>query len=115
VLDIETEKGVKETITPVTTYSSKGGMPDMKIAYLKGGRVGFQLLKMNVGMGKGEKSSVYVNLVGLGGMMTHGSKPKPEILVAEVSLKPFMNLVWIASLLIVGGLLLAMIRRWKQA
>ena len=39
--------------------------------------------------------------------MQHEGAQKPETLVAEISVKPFMSFVWIASVMIIGGLTLA--------
>ena len=83
----------------------------MKTAYLQNSHIGFQLVSMNIGTGKGEKSHVHINVVGVGG--SHGASQKSETLIAEVSVKPFMNFVWIAALLIIGGLTIAMMRRLK--
>jgi cytochrome c-type biogenesis protein CcmF len=110
VLEVKTEKDV-QTVIPVTTYHPKG-TTDMKAAYLQNSHVGFQLVTMNVGTGKGEKSHVRVSVVTAGG--SHGMGQKPETLIAEVSVKPFMNFVWIAAVLIVSGLFMAMVRRSKQ-
>jgi cytochrome c-type biogenesis protein CcmF len=110
---LETVKdGAKQTLIPTTTYKM-GEEPEMKTAFLKNSPIGFQLVTMNVAPTKGGKSSVKINVVGLESM-THGKgSKKPETLIAEVSVKPFMNLVWIASVLIIGGLTVAMTRRLK--
>jgi cytochrome c biogenesis factor len=84
----------------------------MKTVYLKNGHLGFQLVAMNVGSGT-KKSQVQINVVGIEGMK-HAGNQKPETLIAEVSVKPFMNFVWIASMMIVSGLIIAMMRRLKQ-
>jgi len=109
VLEVKTEKDI-QTVIPVTTYTSKGGQ-QMKTVYLQNSHIGFQLVSMNIGTGKGEKSHVHVNVVGMGG--SHGTDQKAETLIAEVSVKPFMNFVWIAAVLIVTGLTMAMVRRVK--
>jgi cytochrome c-type biogenesis protein CcmF len=109
VLEVKTEKDI-QTVVPVTTYTSKRAM-EMKTAYLQNSHIGFQLVSMNIGTGKGEKSHVHINVVGVGG--NHGRSQNPETLIAEVSVKPFMNFVWIAALLIVSGLAVAMVRRLK--
>jgi cytochrome c-type biogenesis protein CcmF len=110
VLEVKTEKDI-QTVIPVTTYSPKGAT-DMKTVYLRNSHIGFQLIAMNVGTGQGEKSHIHINIVGVGN--NHGMHQKPETLIAEVSVKPFMNFVWIAAVLIVGGLFMAMVRRLKQ-
>jgi cytochrome c-type biogenesis protein CcmF len=109
VLEVKTEKDI-QTVVPVTTYTTKGAL-EMKTAYLQNSHIGFQLLTMNIGTGKGEESHVHINVVGVGG--NHGMGQKPETLIAEVSVKPFMNFVWIAAVLIVSGLTVAMVRRLK--
>jgi cytochrome c-type biogenesis protein CcmF len=110
VLQIKTDKDVQE-IVPTTLYNTQGN-PEMKTAYLKNGHLGFQLESMNVASGA-RKSQVQINVVGVEGMQ-HGGAQKPETLIAEISVKPFMSFVWIASVMIIGGLTLAMVRRSKQ-
>jgi len=110
VLEVKTEKDI-QTIVPVTTYTSKGVL-EMKTAFLQNSHIGFQLVTMNIGTGNGEKSHVRINVVGVGG--NHGMDQKPETLIAEVSVKPFMSFVWIAAVLIISGLIVAMMRRLKQ-
>jgi cytochrome c-type biogenesis protein CcmF len=109
MLEVKTEKD-NQTVVPITTYTAKGAL-EMKTAYLQNSNIGFQLVSMNIGTGKGEKSLVHINVVGVG--ENHGVGQKPETLIAEVSVKPFMNFVWIAALLIVSGLAVAMVRRSK--
>jgi cytochrome c-type biogenesis protein CcmF len=109
VLEVKTEKDI-QTVVPVTTYTTKGAL-EMKTAYLQNSHIGFQLVTMNIGTSKGERSHVHINVVGVGG--NHGMGQKPETLIAEVSVKPFMNFVWIAAVLIVSGLTVAMVRRLK--
>jgi cytochrome c-type biogenesis protein CcmF len=110
VLQIKTDKDVQE-IVPTTTYNAQGN-PETKTAYLKSGHLGFQLESMNVASGA-RKSQVQINVVGVEGTQ-HGGAQKPETLIAEISVKPFMSFVWIASVMIIGGLTLAMVRRSKQ-
>jgi cytochrome c-type biogenesis protein CcmF len=110
VLQIKTEKDVQE-IVPTTTYTTQGNL-EMKTAYLKNGHLGFQLVAMNVASGT-KKSQVQINVVDVKGMM-HTGIQKPETLIAEISVKPFMSLVWIASVMIISGLTIAMMRRMNQ-
>ena len=110
VLQIKTDKDVQELV-PTTTFNLQG-KPEIKTEYMKNGYIGFQLVSMNVASGT-EKSRVMINVVGVGGMMPDGMK-KPEILIAEISVKPFMSFVWIAAVLIIGGLAVAMMRRLKR-
>ena len=111
VLQIKTDKDVQEEIVPITTYNLQG-KPEMKTAYLKSGHLGFQLAAISVGSGM-KKSQVQINVVGVEGMM-HAGMQKPETLIAEISVKPFMNFVWIAAVMLISGLTIAMWRRLKQ-
>ncbi|RPI06566.1 MAG: hypothetical protein EHM64_02485 [Ignavibacteriae bacterium] len=111
VLQIKSDKETQE-IVPTTTYDM-GGNPEMTTAYLKNGQIGFQLVSMNVTSGT-SKSQIKLRVVGLEGMQ-HSGIQNPETLVAEISVKPFMNFVWIAAVLMIGGLIIAMLRRFKQS
>ena len=110
LLQIKTIKDVQE-IEPTTTYNLQGN-PKMRTAYLKNEHVGFQLVTMNLGSGE-KKSQVQINIVGVE-EMTHTGMQKPETLIAEIGVKPFMNFVWIASVMIISGLTIAMMQRLKQ-
>ena len=110
VIQIKTNKDVQE-IEPTTTYNLQGN-PEMRTVYLKNEHVGFQLVTMNLGSGE-KKSQVQINIVGVE-EMTHTGMQKPETLIAEIGVKPFMNFVWIASVMIISGLTIAMMQRLKQ-
>ncbi len=110
VLKVKTESGTQE-ITPVTTYATGGAPQEFRTAYLKNSPIGFQLLGMNVDQNS-RKSIIQVNLVGLHGMAAQPATP--PTLVTEISTKPYMSFVWVAAALILGGLTLAMIRRFRE-
>jgi len=40
--------------------------------------------------------------------------PKAETLVVEASVKPFINLVWIGTVALIGGFLITIVRRIKE-
>lgn len=109
VLEVK-RNGKKETLTPVTIYK-EGQQPEIQTAMLKDGKVGFQMLNMNIDM-ETRASMIQVNVVGL---HDHGSvEEKTETLVIEASLKPFMIFIWIATVFVLGGLALSMLRRGKE-
>jgi cytochrome c-type biogenesis protein CcmF len=110
VLQIKIGQDIQQII-PATTFRSQG-QPEIKTEYIEDGHIGFQLLSMNVASGT-QKSQAHINVIGLEGMMRAG-RQKPETLIAEISVKPFMSFVWIAAVLIIGGLTIAMMRRLKQ-
>jgi cytochrome c-type biogenesis protein CcmF len=110
VLEVERE-GRKETLTAITSYS-EGGEPQPQTVMMKDGKIGFQMLSMNVN-NETRDSRIQLNVLGL---HEHGAEEAetPEMLVVEASLKPFMSLVWIATILVLGGLTLSMMRRGKE-
>lgn len=110
VLQIKTEKDVQE-IVPTTTYNTQGIL-EMKTAYLKNEHLGFQLAAINVASDT-NKSQAQINVVGTEGLM-HTGMQKPETFIAEISVKPFMSFVWIGSLMIISGLIIAALRRLRQ-
>ncbi len=109
VLEVE-RAGKKEQVIPVTTYR-EGQQPEPKTAMLKDGKLGFQLLAMNVDA-ESKSSRIQVNVVGLREQSPKDSES--DILVIEASLKPFISLVWIAAALVLIGLYVAIKRRQKE-
>lgn len=109
VVDVTVDNDVQQVV-PRTTYSPQGS-PQMKAAFLKSGHIGFQLVSMSIPSGE-KKPQVIINIVDA--QRSHSGTQMPETLIAEVSVKPFMSLVWIAAALMVGGLATAMVRRLRQ-
>lgn len=98
-----------ETVIPVARYSSTGQPAyDSTPSKLINGRI--QLVAMNVGMGGEEKSTVTVRVE-----RTNGPAPGPETLVVEASIKPYINLLWAGTLVMMVGFLLAISKRRKEA
>jgi cytochrome c-type biogenesis protein CcmF len=110
VVEVKVDNNIQQVV-PKTTYSPQGS-PEMKTAFLKSSHIGFQLVSMSIPSGE-KKPQVIINIVDT--QRSHSGMQMPETLVAEVSVKPFMSLVWIAAALIVGGLATAMVRRLKQS
>lgn len=110
VLEVN-RNGKAELVTPVTVYED-GQQSQPQTAMLKDGIIGFQLLAMNIDMDS-KTSQIQINVVGL--KEGSSSTQPPEALVVEASLKPFMSLVWIAALLVLVGVTLAMNRRREES
>lgn len=109
---LEVQRGnVKEQITPITIFKGDGKRQS-KDAMLKNGERGFQLVEMSVGM-EGKPSTVRVKVLGLS-HEGHTHDTRPETLVIEASLKPFMVFVWLAAILISIGFLMAMTHRNRE-
>jgi cytochrome c-type biogenesis protein CcmF len=96
----------EETITPVTLFRPNSQpQPRPADSRLLNGRV--SLMTLNVGMeGGGSAVTVAVEKQGGGG---------GEALVAEVSVKPFISLVWGGTVLILVGFALSIVNRSKES
>jgi len=109
---LEVKKGkTTEVLTPVTVYTG-GKATEGKPAMMKTGGIGFRLVNMNIDMAT-KKSTIDLMAVGLGN--TEPAFVPEEMLVVEVSLKPFMSLVWIGAFLMMAGFFVAMINRGNEA
>jgi cytochrome c-type biogenesis protein CcmF len=98
----------EETITPVTVFrpNSQPRYRSVESRLLKG----LVTLKLvNVGMGSGG-SSAALELQAL-----ETSHQQPETLVVEASVKPFINLVWIGTLLMMVGFGFSIVNRSKES
>jgi len=103
----------KEVITPVTIYKQNDER-EVRGVKLKGSPYEFQVQEITVGM-EGRPSAVQIKIKGFDtGEYDHSHEAKPEMLVVEASLKPFMIFVWLAAVLISVGFLLAMIHRRRE-
>ena len=95
----------KETVTPYVLYDDgqKYFAADSK---LLGGPV--QLIAMSIGgMGDG-RSMIQISVQNNNATTAPVSK---ETLVVEASLKPFISLVWVGTLLVLTGFVISILRR----
>lgn len=97
-----------ETITPVTVYLPDGRQTS-RPSQSKLLDATVQLVSMNVG-GMGSSNSAITIDVRREGETTR----KMEVLVVEVSTKPFIGLVWLGSVVMFFGFILAGIRRLRE-
>ena len=109
VMNIEvTRNGKKEIVHP--TMINKGGKPVFTEATLTGTNISLLIKGMNPSSNDNEaKVTLAVN-----GINTPTAAPKPETLVVEASIKPFINLVWIGTFALIGGFLITIVRRIKE-
>jgi len=98
----------RETITPIAVYPTDG-TPRFETSRSKLMNANVQLVSMNVGMGSG-KSTVTVKVD-----RHDGAPHQPEALVVEASIKPFTNLLWAGTFIMMAGFVLAMVKRFKEA
>jgi cytochrome c-type biogenesis protein CcmF len=99
--DDQTE-AIAPRLIPSTEGSQHPGVPSR----LLGGEV--QLLTMEISMGEGPS----VITIGLARSGEQG--PKPDVLVGEASIKPFIGLVWTGTVLMMIGFALAIVKRWRD-
>lgn len=104
VLEVKRGKTV-ERIVPVTIYK-EGQNPDIKTAATKDGQIEFQMLNMNIDAEK-KLSTIELNVTGLTGQAAHAPHTT-EVLVIEASVKPFISLIWVAAVLMTGGLIVSL-------
>ncbi len=98
----------RETIVPVMVYAPNAE-PEYQPARsaILGGDV--RLIAMNAGMNAGE-SAVSIEVGG-----GHGGSGPEETLIVEASIKPFVGLLWLGFLVMMGGFGVAIAQRWKEA
>ncbi len=110
VLEVKIDSAAEELI-PLTTFKAPPSKPAMKAAYTRSGHLGFQLVALNVSS-VSAKTKIIVQMVGP--MMASTSGPGRDVLVAEVSVKPFMGFIWIAAFFILCGILTSIVRRVQR-
>ncbi|MFZ4619718.1 MAG: heme lyase CcmF/NrfE family subunit [Bacteroidota bacterium] len=112
VMNIEvTRNGKKEIIHP--TMTNKGGQPIFKEALLPNTNIAFLIKGMNPSENEND-AKVTLAISGLDESAAAVKTPKAETLVVEASVKPFINLVWIGTLALIGGFLITIVRRVKE-
>jgi cytochrome c-type biogenesis protein CcmF len=97
-----------ETVVPYVIFDGKEQKYFGVDSKLLGTKIEF--LSMSIGgMGEG-KSAIQIGVKNEWGIPVSGRK---EALVVEASVKPFINLVWIGTLFVLGGFVLSILRRRK--
>jgi cytochrome c-type biogenesis protein CcmF len=99
----------RETVTPVARYSASGE-PTYSSSHSQLINSTIQLVSMQVGMG-GEKPSTITVKINNG----QTTSPVPEALVVEASTKPYISLLWVGTVIMIGGFLLSIVKRKKEA
>ncbi|NUN71292.1 MAG: cytochrome c biogenesis protein CcsA [Bacteroidetes bacterium] len=102
--------GKKQVVRP--TMSNKGGQPVFTEAAIPGSPLSVVIKGMNPSQDAAE-ATVTLEVKGI----THGNEapaPKAETLVVEASVKPYINLVWIGTVLLIGGFFITIVRRIKE-
>ena len=105
VLEI-TKGDQKETVTPYVIFGSKEPKYYGAESKILGGTI--EMLSMNIGgMGDGKSSIVLSVMQGL-----HDATPQPkEVLTVEASIKPFISLVWLGTVILLAGIVISIVKR----
>jgi len=103
-----TKGAERETIVPVTVFTPNVP-PEYKPVASKLLDANIQLLSMNVGMEAGQST------ITLGIQRSQTVSPPLETLIVEASVKPFIGLVWVGTVLLMIGFLFSIVKRTKDA
>lgn len=98
--------GKTEAISPRLIPSADGAQHPGVPSTLLGGEV--QLLTMDISMGQGP-STITIGIVRPGEQAS-----KPDVLIGEASIKPYIGLVWAGTVLMMIGFALAIVKRWRD-
>jgi cytochrome c-type biogenesis protein CcmF len=102
---LEITKGAEtENVVPAITYDGSG-VPKYKLAYSKLLGSNLQLIEMHIGQG-GDESQIVV-----GKASETGTKQTSDTLIIEASIHPYIILLWIGSVMIFVGMIIAYARR----
>ncbi|MEX1138203.1 MAG: cytochrome c biogenesis protein CcsA [Bacteroidota bacterium] len=108
VLDVKNGKKVETVIVP--SLFRQGSAPEPTMVTTKDKALEFRFVGMNIDM-ETKKSTVELSIEESG---SHDHAETKQVLVVEASLKPFISLVWIAAILVLSGLGLALVQSRKQ-
>ncbi|MEX2115850.1 MAG: cytochrome c biogenesis protein CcsA [Bacteroidota bacterium] len=108
VLEVKNGKSVETVIAP--SLFRQGSAPEPTMVATKDKALEFRFVGMNVDM-ETKKSSVELSIED---PSSHDHSKSKEVLVVEASVKPFMSLVWIAAILVLAGLGLALVQSRKH-
>ena len=97
----------KETIIPVAVYRA-GATPEYRPSPSRLMNATVRLVSMNVGIGQ-QPSTVTLEVE-----RPHEAEQGGETLVVEASVKPFVNLLWVGTLVMFAGFLFSILRRSKE-
>ncbi len=102
-----TKDGKTEQVVPAISYGSNAA-PQYKAAHSHTFEADIRLVEMRIGQG-GEESKITVALAGGG-----GTKQTTDTLIIEASLHPYIMLLWIGTVLLFLGMIIAYARRKSE-
>ncbi|MEP0823278.1 MAG: cytochrome c biogenesis protein CcsA [Ignavibacterium sp.] len=109
---VEVRAGKKTETLTVPAVFRQGQAPEPTPVKTRDGALEVSFLGMNIDV-ETKQSTIQLSIRNPKADV-HDHTRGREVLVVEASLKPFMNLVWIAAVLVLGGLALALSQTRKQ-
>jgi cytochrome c-type biogenesis protein CcmF len=111
-LDIKQGSKKPVTISPAKVMK-QGEQKDEPARYLD--EFEFVIVGMHPDREAKEGSSVEIGYVDLKMGAASNGKPKPDVLVVEASIKPYINLVWNGVIILIVGFIVTIVRRAQES
>ncbi len=112
-LDV-TRDGLTERVVPEVV--NRAGEMDFRSAMTSDAKLQFNVVSIRPDQANPERSSVTVEIL-KGGTQLAASGPAQtqDVLVVEASIQPFINLVWLGTIIAMIGLVITIVRRAREA
>jgi cytochrome c-type biogenesis protein CcmF len=112
-LDV-TRDGTTERVVPEVV--NRRGEMDFRPAMTSDAKLQFNVISIKPDQVNPERSSVTVEILKGGTQLTSSGPAKTQdVLVVEASIQPFINLVWLGTVVAMIGLLITIVRRAREA
>jgi cytochrome c-type biogenesis protein CcmF len=112
-LDV-TRDGMTERVVPEVV--NRGGEMDFRPAMTSDAKLQFSVISIKPDQANPERSSVTVEILKGGTQLTTSGPAKTQdVLVVEASIQPFINLVWLGTVVAMIGLIITIVRRAREA
>jgi cytochrome c-type biogenesis protein CcmF len=112
-LDV-TRDGTTERVVPEVV--NRRGEMDFRPAMTSDAKLQFNVISIKPDQVNPERSSVTVEILRGGTQLTSSGPAKTQdVLVVEASIQPFINLVWLGTVVAMIGLLITIVRRAREA
>jgi cytochrome c-type biogenesis protein CcmF len=107
--DGKTERVVPEVV-------NRNSEMDFRSALTSDNKIRFNVISIRPDQANPENSSVQIEAVSGGATLTTGGPTNTQdVLIVEASIKPFINLIWLGTLIGMAGLVITIIRRSREA
>ncbi len=108
------KEGRTERVVPQVLNSSDG--MDFRPALTADSKLRFNVISIRPDQSNPENSSVQIEVTsGAATLTASGPATKQDVLIVEASIKPFINLVWLGTIIAMAGLVITIARRTKEA